>query len=348
MLTGLQKAKALKQLKQLRLDKVGQTGLALAKSLKRMKQLRLTLGMNDAPTYSTDNPFAQYANDDPEVKQNADDWENRKPLTQENSQIITSWDSTKANALLTQISKEKNNLLAIYENYFNQHLKGKSVITKIGKVWINGETRKEIRKKMDQVKLLAVPYIPEILLAGAIGQEEVNRDLGNDNKPKKQKYLSFIPFTHTFKIEKGDVKIGIKAEIKVGRLTNGGILAYNLTAKEVGLDSIWDNKKSNSGFAQIERLTDAPSGYRTNQVGFDNITSQEEDEVNIDIIKIINLATGKPINADMALALLQIDNEPNPTELAQILTDLQAGASPMRLDFGWCFKKYADIKHSHC
>lgn len=83
MLTGLQKAKALKQLKQLRLDKVGQTGLALAKSLKRMKQLRLTLGMNDAPTYSTDNPFAQYANDDPEVKQNADDWENRKPLTQE-------------------------------------------------------------------------------------------------------------------------------------------------------------------------------------------------------------------------------------------------------------------------
>lgn len=83
MLTGLQKAKALKELKQLRLDKVGQTGLALAKSLKRMKQLRITLGMNDAPTYSTDNPFAQYANDDPEVKQNADDWENRKPLTQE-------------------------------------------------------------------------------------------------------------------------------------------------------------------------------------------------------------------------------------------------------------------------
>lgn len=83
MLTGLQKAKALKELKQLRLDKVGQTGLALAKSLKRMKQLRLTLGMNDTPTYSTDNPFAQYANDDPEVKQNADDWENRKPLTQE-------------------------------------------------------------------------------------------------------------------------------------------------------------------------------------------------------------------------------------------------------------------------
>ncbi len=40
---------------------------------------------NPSPStdYSPDNPFAPYANDDPEVKQNADDWESRKPLTEQ-------------------------------------------------------------------------------------------------------------------------------------------------------------------------------------------------------------------------------------------------------------------------
>lgn len=55
MLTGFQKAKALKELKQLRQDKVSQNGLALAKTLKRMKELRTDLGMGTANTeQSTD------------------------------------------------------------------------------------------------------------------------------------------------------------------------------------------------------------------------------------------------------------------------------------------------------
>lgn len=45
MLTGLQKAKALKELKQLRTNKASQSGLALARTLKRIKELRLDLGM---------------------------------------------------------------------------------------------------------------------------------------------------------------------------------------------------------------------------------------------------------------------------------------------------------------
>ena len=83
MLTGMAQIKALRELKGIIESKASLGGIGLIKALKRQNELRFDLGMNDAPTYSTDNPFAQYANDDPEVKQNADDWENRKPLTQE-------------------------------------------------------------------------------------------------------------------------------------------------------------------------------------------------------------------------------------------------------------------------
>lgn len=48
MLSGLEKAKALKEFKQLRQNKAHLKGLALAKSLKRMRELRVDLGMTIA------------------------------------------------------------------------------------------------------------------------------------------------------------------------------------------------------------------------------------------------------------------------------------------------------------
>lgn len=48
MLSGLQKAKAVKELRQLRLDKNNLKGLSLAKAVKRMKEIRLELGLSVA------------------------------------------------------------------------------------------------------------------------------------------------------------------------------------------------------------------------------------------------------------------------------------------------------------
>ena len=69
--------------------------------------------------YSPDNPFAPYANDDPEVKQNADDWESRKPLTEqrladmnalaESMGYVTYIESRHANMGVFQAEKEAGN-----------------------------------------------------------------------------------------------------------------------------------------------------------------------------------------------------------------------------------------------
>lgn len=72
-----------------------------------------------AVEYSPNNPYAQYANDDPEVKKNADDWESRKPLTEqrladmnalaESMGYVTYIESRHANMGVFQAEKEAGN-----------------------------------------------------------------------------------------------------------------------------------------------------------------------------------------------------------------------------------------------
>ncbi len=64
--------------KQAMLDKLNQDIELLQQKLDELQ------GLPKAQTqYSADNPYAQYASHDEEVKKNADDWEQRKPLTEE-------------------------------------------------------------------------------------------------------------------------------------------------------------------------------------------------------------------------------------------------------------------------
>lgn len=112
-------------------------------------------------------------------------------LAKEKIHIIEEWDSTTHSEILSNLLvglANNKDLAVIYNQYFTDHLQGKSVMTQIGKVWINGETKKEVRKNLDELKILTVPYIPEILIKGEIGTPEPNRDLSNPKKPKKQKY----------------------------------------------------------------------------------------------------------------------------------------------------------------
>lgn len=86
---------------------------------------------NSQSAYSPDNPYAQYANDDADAKKNADDWEVRKPLTEDmladfnqlaESQGYTTYaESRHAGLGVFQAEKEVGNLKVDISGQFKNH-----------------------------------------------------------------------------------------------------------------------------------------------------------------------------------------------------------------------------------
>lgn len=86
---------------------------------------------NSQSAYSPDNPYAQYANDDADAKKNADDWEARKPLTEDmladfnqlaESQGYTTYaESRHAGLGVFQAEKEVGNLKVAISGQFKNH-----------------------------------------------------------------------------------------------------------------------------------------------------------------------------------------------------------------------------------
>lgn len=89
----------------------------------------------------------------------------------ENNEIVE-WDSEQAEKLyreyLANLDKYDGKSIAASKAYSNDHLNGKLVHTKIGLVRINSKSRGKIHDRMRDVKYLAIPYIPEVLMTGEI------------------------------------------------------------------------------------------------------------------------------------------------------------------------------------
>lgn len=88
--------------------------------------------------------------------------------------IVFSWDGNAEQQKLKSILANNPNLIQAYNQYFKENLQGKSVMTSIGKVWITGETRTEMRNRLTKFKAMIIPYVPEILIHGKIGTEKAN------------------------------------------------------------------------------------------------------------------------------------------------------------------------------
>ena len=87
----------------------------------------------------------------------------------ENNEIVE-WNSEQAEKqyreYLSNLENHDGKLILASKAYFNEHLLGKSVKTAIGLVRISSKSRGKIHDRMRDVKYLAIPYIPEVLMTG--------------------------------------------------------------------------------------------------------------------------------------------------------------------------------------
>ncbi|MGA8882800.1 MAG: hypothetical protein WB445_04165 [Acinetobacter sp.] len=174
---------------------------------------------------------------------------------------ITEWDSEQASKIyqeyLSGLDKYDGKLITASKAYFNDHLNGKLVHTKIGLVRINSKSRGKIHDRMRDVKYLAIPYIPEVLMTGDVS------DLVQLNKEREDSAVGYYHFTKAKKLNDYTLNITLKVA-----LDNDGNLLYYLGASK---------EKANL------RTVSHAQGTTGSKVGFDSIQSRLDDEINIDV-----------------------------------------------------------------
>jgi hypothetical protein len=193
-------------------------------------------------------------------------------------EVIIKWDISEANKNFKDIQDNyPDNILSASKVFFKKYLQGRKVHTQIGDVRINAESKGKIHDGWRDVKALAIPYIPEILLEGSIGEYIPKYKDRDDSKE------GFYEFTKTIKSD----NLKISARIKVAQDANGYLL-YTLSAKKE--TPSFDSTISNE--------------LRSFEIGFDSIESQDDDEINIEILQVVDSQTGKEIPLDEVEALL--------------------------------------------
>lgn len=176
------------------------------------------------------------------------------------NQVIVEWDSEKASEiyqeyLTTNLNKYDGKLITASKAYFNEHLNGKVVNTQIGLVRINSKSRGKIHDRMRDVKYLAIPYIPEVLMTGDIS------DLVPLNKDRDDSAVGYYEFNKSKKLETYTLNITLKVALD----TEGNLLYYLGASKE----------KANLRTVSHARSTTG------SKVGFDSIESYDDDEINL-------------------------------------------------------------------
>ncbi|AYA04700.1 hypothetical protein BEN74_01610 [Acinetobacter sp. WCHAc010034] len=178
----------------------------------------------------------------------------------ENNEIVE-WDSEQAGKIyqeyLSSLDKYEGKLITASKAYFNDHLNGKLVHTKIGLVRINSKSRGKVHDRMRDVKYLAIPYIPEVLMTGDVS------DLVSLNKEREDSAVGYYHFTKAKKVNDYTLNITLKVA-----LDNDGNLLYYLGASK---------EKANL------RTVSHAQGTTGSKVGFDSIQSRLDDEINIDV-----------------------------------------------------------------
>lgn len=199
----------------------------------------------------------------------------------------TDEDSQKATSIFAKYLKENSDdYLKAAKEYFVKELQGKKIKTRIGLVSVNSKSKGKMLHRLRHSSAMIIPYIPEILLLGNVGERE------ELNKERKDDFVAFYTFEKTVTVN----EVAITARIKVGEL-HSGLLAYYLAAKKEApyFDASWvDDESKTRGVGR--------------KLNFDSITPQDEDNINIEIVKIIDLTTGKEITEEEAERLL------NPTD----------------------------------
>ncbi|MEN3978278.1 hypothetical protein [Acinetobacter sp. CWB-B33] len=181
----------------------------------------------------------------------------------ENNEIVE-WDSEQAKKLyreyLSNLENHDGKLILASKAYFNEHLLGRSVKTAIGLVRISSKSRGKIHDRMRDVKYLAIPYIPEVLMTGEIS------DLVPLHKDREDSSEGFYHFTKDIALQEFTLKI----QLKVSLDEHGNLLYYLGASKQKNL------------------LTDFITGSRPQsaEVGFDSIEAQADQEINIEILSI--------------------------------------------------------------
>lgn len=181
------------------------------------------------------------------------------------NQVITEWDGEKASKTyqeyLSNLDQYDGKLITASKAYFNEHLNGKVVQTKIGLVRINSRSRGKVHDRMRDVKYLAIPYIPEVLMTGDVG------DLVPLNKEREDSAVGYYHFTKGIKLKEFTLNITLKVALDA----DGNLLYFLGAAKEK---------------ANLRSISHA-QGTTDSKAGFDSIESYEDDEINI-IVQILD------------------------------------------------------------
>lgn len=199
----------------------------------------------------------------------------------ENNEIVE-WDSDKASEIyqgfLSNLNEYDGKLISASKAYFNNYLNGKLVRTKIGLVRINSKSRGKIHDRMRDVKFLAIPYIPDVLMSGDVS------DLVPLNKDRDDSAVGYYEFRKSIKL---DIAI-LNITLKVALDSEGHLLYYLGASKE----------KANL------RTVSHAQGTTGSKVGFDSIQSRYEDEINIDV-QVLDKDGNVLSQADALKALLK-------------------------------------------
>ncbi|WP_086166315.1 hypothetical protein [Acinetobacter sp. ANC 4654] len=199
----------------------------------------------------------------------------------ENNEIVE-WDSEQAEKqyreYLSNLDKYDGKSIAASKAYFNDYLNGKLVKTKIGLVRINSKSRGKVHDRMRDIKYLAIPYIPEVLMTGDVSE------LVPLNKERTDSVEGYYNFEKSKQLNDYTLNITLKVA-----LDSEGHLLYYLGAS-----------KEKSQLTPISQVVN-PIGL---EAGFDSIQSRYEDEINIDV-QVLDKDGNVLSQADALKALLK-------------------------------------------
>ncbi|MFC6628579.1 hypothetical protein [Acinetobacter beijerinckii] len=175
------------------------------------------------------------------------------------NQVIVEWDGEQESKIyqeyLDNLDQYDGKSITASKAYFNEHLNGKLIKTKIGLVRINSKSRGKIHDRMRDAKYLALPYIPEVLMTGDVS------DLVPLNKDRDDSAVGYYVFNKLKELENYSLNITLKVALD----SDGNLLYYLGAAKE----------KAN--LRTVSQVIN-PTGSKA---GFDSIESYDDDEINL-------------------------------------------------------------------
>lgn len=233
-------------------------------------------------TISTDNHVKQLENVDVEQQPVQALDVALKVLTHvETGVVITEWDSQKSlleyQKYLSELDKYEGKIITASKAYFTDYLQGRLVQTTIGPVRISSKSKGKVFDKIRPAKLMAIPYIPEVLIHGDVSEL---RDLSKD---RPDKIIGFYWFNKIIDIK--NIKLDIT--LKVGQDNEGNLLYYMGTSKKQTPNSDYsmvdDKSKTKGQKLGLDALSINEGLSHIESTHLDSITTEYDDEINIEV-----------------------------------------------------------------